>query len=379
MTFYPDLTKVKKILVVKLRLHGDVLLTAPFLFHLKRALPQADITTFVYAETWPMLSGLKEISDCLLYDKSWKKLSFWKRLWKEFTLLRHIRKAEYDLVINLTEGDRGALAALVSGASCRVGFDPGKSGFFGKRKIYTHLARLCQSPRHTIEKNLDVLRRIGIFPERGLCDFSLHIPEEAKARIQEFLTSQGLKANQYILIHPFASHLFKSPSPEQISHLIESLHVQGKKVVLSCGPSPIEKVLLEKILSGAPDGSVVAAAGLFSLKEFAALICLAQVLISVDTVSLHIASALKTPVVALFGPTSEKMWGPWQHPKSIVVSEDLPCRPCYLDGCGGSKRSECLYSLPTAAIVNGVNTLTKETSLSKLSLLEMSGYCRSKR
>lgn len=75
-------------------------------------------------------------------------------------------------MINLTEGDRGAIAAAVSKAKYRIGFDPENSGFFGKKRIYTHTARICHGFRHTVERQLDVLRCLGIFPsqkDKQLC------------------------------------------------------------------------------------------------------------------------------------------------------------------------------------------------------------------
>lgn len=78
-------------------------------------------------------------------------------------------------------------------------------------------------------------------------------------------------------------------------------------------------------------------------------------MIVVDSVALHMASALQVAVVALFGPTSEKNWGPWQNPRGIVVAQNKSCRPCRLDGCGGSKMSDCLWTLSPQAILEGVH------------------------
>lgn len=357
MRSLPDLSKVKKILVAKLRLQGDVLLTAPLFYHLKEALPEVEITALIYEETFPMLSGHHAVAHYLLYDKGWKKLGIWKRLWKELSLFWKIRQEKFDLVINLTEGDRGALAAFVSGAPLRVGFDPGKSGFLGKRKIYTHLVRMCGTPRHTVEKNLDILRALGIFPKSNQSNLTLQIPSSAREKVERFLQKEGISTHNYILIHPFASHRFKCASLALIGRLIQRLHSLGKKVILSCGPSLREQEELEQILKKVPKNAVVAVKGIFSLKEFAALIEQAQSLVCVDSVSLHIASAVRTPVVALFGPTSDQMWGPWQHPKSQVVKYPISCQPCYMSGCGGSGKSQCLLSLSEEKILQALETV----------------------
>lgn len=364
---YPDLTRVKRVLVIKMRHHGDVLLTSPLFTQLKQRCPDAQIDAFIYKDTLPMLEGHSAISHFLLYDREWKKLSFFKKIQKELSLLWKIRQTHYDLVINLTEGDRGAIAARFSGAFCCVGFDPKRSGFFGKRKVFTHIVKGCPHPRHTVEKQLDVLRRIGIFPEVEERDLFLHIPQEAKMKVNDMLAREELHSNDYILIHPVSRWRFKCLATKQIAQLIHTLHAQGEKIILSAGPDPQEMAMISEILAQTPDIPVMNYAGKLTLKELAALIQQSKALICVDSVPLHIASALKTPVVVMFGPTSDQNWGPWMHPRARVVAQRFPCRPCYQDGCGGSKMSDCLFSIPQQAILSALQEiLATESQLIQL-------------
>jgi heptosyltransferase-3 len=361
---YPDLSKVRRALVIKLRHHGDVLLTSPLFSNLKKAIPHAGIDAFVYEDTWPMLQGHPAIADYLLYDRSWKRLSSFKKLVKEIALLKQIRARGYDLVINLTEGDRGAIASLVSGSACRVGFDPKKTGLWGKRKMYTHLVKECPQPRHTVERQLDVLRCIGIFPLPEERDLFLHVPEQAKRTIGALLKNEEIRPGNYVLIHPVSRWRFKCLAARQIAQLITKLHENGENIILSAGPDYQEISMVEAILALAPDVPVLNCAGKLTLKELAALIQSAKALICVDSVPLHMASALKTPVVAVFGPTSEQNWGPWRHPNARVVTQKLSCRPCYQDGCGGSKMSDCLFSMPVESILSALDAVvsTRQTS-----------------
>ena len=354
---YPDLSKVRRALVIKLRHHGDVLLTSPLFANLKKAIPHAQIDAFIYEDTLPMLQGHPAIADYLLYDRHWKKLSLFKKLVKEAALLRGIRAENYDLVINLTEGDRGAIASLISGSTYRVGFDPKKTGFFGKRKIYTHLVKECPQPRHTVERQLDVLRNIGIFPLPEERDLFLHVPDEAKRKIGDLLAREEIRPGSYVLIHPVSRWRFKCLAAKQIAQLITALHEKGEVVVMSAGPDPHEIAMIEEILKAAPDVPVLNCAGKLTIKELAALIQSAKALICVDSVPLHMASALKTPVVVMFGPTSEQNWGPWRHPQARVVAQKFSCRPCYQDGCGGSKMSDCLFSMPVKSILSAFDAV----------------------
>ena len=80
---------------------------------------------------------------------------------------------------------------------------------------------------------------------------------------------------------------------------------------------------------------------------------------------MHIASAVGTPVVAAFGPTSEVAWGPWRVPHRVVASSH-PCRPCGQDGCGGGKVSECLTTLPVERVHAAIAELLDATAVGRL-------------
>jgi heptosyltransferase-3 len=344
---YPDLSSVKKILCIKTRHHGDVLLTSPLFSALKTAIPNAEIHAYLYRDTLPMLEGHPAISCFHLYDRSWKKLSLYKRLQKEIELLRKIKKEGYDLVVNLTEGDRGALIGLISGAKIRVGFAPGeKKGMLFKTKMLTHLVKDCPTPRHAVERNLDALRRIGIFPAWEERELFFHVPEKERLLIPK---------ERYLVIHPVSRWMFKCPPASFFIELIRALQKRGEKIAISSGPDPIEMAYCRKIFEGV-DG-VLDYSGKMTLKGLGALIEGAEALITVDSVPLHLASALKTPTIVLFGPTSELNWGPWRNPLAKVVTESMPCRPCLRDGCGGSKMSDCMYRIRTESVLEAFQSL----------------------
>jgi heptosyltransferase-3 len=228
------------------------------------------------------------------------------------------------------------------------------------RKIYTHVVKACPNPRHTVERQIDVLRRIGIFPSVEERDLFLHVPDVAKTKIVDLLEKEEIRPGNYVLIHPVSRWRFKCLAPRQIASLVTALHERGMRIVMSAGPDVQEMAMVEEILALAPDVPVLNLAGKLTLKELAALIEMSKALICVDSVPLHIASALKTPVVALFGPSSEQNWGPWMHPRARVVAQKFSCRPCYQDGCGGSKMSDCLFSMPQNAILSALDEVLLE-------------------
>jgi len=340
---YPDLQGVKRVLVVKLRHLGDVLLTTPFFSVLKKRLPHAEIDAYVYKEAAPMLEEHPAIREILKYDRAWKKSGWMQRLSREAAILLEIRRRRYDLVLNLTEGDRGAMVARVSGAKIRAGVDP--------RKVYTHVAKSCPTPRHTVERQLDLLRRIGIFPESEERELFWKIPSAAEEAMRKKVPWE-----RFILVHPAARWRFKCWPEEKMRQVAQHFLEKGEKLVFTAGPDSVEREMVERIVRGL---DVCNLAGQLSLQELGALIQRATLLLCVDSVPFHMASALKRPVVALFGPTSEVNWGPWRNPHACLITQPMSCRPCYLDGCGGSKRSDCLAAIPVNRVISELELLAK--------------------
>lgn len=334
---YPDLKNAKRVLVVKLRHLGDTLLTVPLFVCLKKAHPHLEIDAYVYKESKELLENQPSISSVLGYDRSQKKKGPFSRFFYEIKMWRKIRKGRYDVVINLTEGDRGAIAAKVSKAKIRVGFKPkGK----WQKKLYTHIVKDCPTLRHTVERNLDALRRIGVFP--SMEDRELFFPLFKSEKIKKW-------GKDFILIHPTSRWRFKCWSISKMRKLISSLIEKGERVVLSSGPDPQELEMIEQISEGL---NVESTLGSLTLLELGALIDASKLLICVDSLPFHIASALKKPVLALFGPTSDVTWGPWRNPFAKVITEPVTCRPCYMDGCGGSKFSDCLERISVQRVID---------------------------
>jgi heptosyltransferase-3 len=223
-----------------------------------------------------------------------------------------------------------------------VGFDPKGSGLFGKKKLYTHVVKNCPSLRHTVERNLDAVRRIGIFPSQQQRDLLLHIPETDLAKMRD-LAGEG-----FILIHPTSRWKFKCLPVQKMRQFAQILAERGHSLVFTSGSDPEELAMIAQIVDGI---SCLDLSGKVSLKELGALIQLSSGVVCVDSLPLHMASALKKRVVAIFGPSSDVTWGPWRNPAAQIVSQNFSCRPCYQDGCGGSKVSDCLATLPVEAVL----------------------------
>lgn len=350
------LQSIQKILIAKLRHHGDVLLSTPVFSVLKDIFPNASIDAYIYKDSLPVLEGNHSVRKCWPADRNWKNISLIKRYRKEISLLKNIRKEKYDLVINLTEGDRGAIAAFVSNARIRIGYDSEGSGMWRKNQCYTHLTRICHKPRHAVEKNLDVLRCLGIFPEEKQKNLEFFIPHDSMDNVLLQLHTRNWHPYSFVIVHPVSRWSFKCLPVATISDLIKHLLSMGNRIILTSSSRQEELAMNRDILSTLPiSSSIWDLSGKLSMKEFAALLKIASLLITIDSFPLHLASALRIPVVAAFGPTSDITWSPWRHSQSQIVTSYASCRPCYMAGCGGSRRSACLEQISVDTLIEAIH------------------------
>lgn len=347
----PDLLRA---LVIKLRHHGDVLLTSPVFTALKQAAPACEIDALVYRETLPMIEGHPGLSRIFAVDRAWKQLGVAAQAQTEWRLLSALRARRYDLIVHLTEHPRGAWLARLLGPRWAVA--PQRPGRFW-RHSFTHFYPHVSNPhRHTVEANLDALRRIGIQPPDELRQLVLVPGLAAEARVVAILAEHGLDDHPFVHIHPTSRWLFKCWPIEKVAQLADELAARGLSVVFTTAPETRETAMLTEILA-AVRVPAVDLSGRLSLKELAALTARARLFVGVDSAPMHIAAAMGTPSVALFGPSGDIEWGPWRTAHRIVASDVHPCRPCGLDGCGGGKISECLTTLPVQRVLAACDEL----------------------
>lgn len=351
-----DLSAVRRVLVIKLRHHGDVLLSSPLLTVLKKHAPHAEIDALVYHDTRDMLSGHPALSELFTIDRQWKKLGPLGQLRAEWQLLSRLRARGYDLVIHLTEHKRGAwLSRLLAPRwSVAPGGDHGK---FFKRSFTHRYPVIGGNRRHTVEIHLDALRRLGIYPAADERRLQLAIPQPAREVVRAKLAAKGV-TGRYVLIHPTSRWLFKTWPVARMAALIDALTARGDTVVLSAAPDAAELAMLADIQSRLMR-PVASLAGELNLKQLAALIDDATLFIGMDSVPMHMAAALQTPCVALFGPSGDIEWGPWQVPHRLLTA-NMSCRPCGRDGCGGGKRSECLEHIDEQQVLAAIAQLQQE-------------------
>ena len=350
-----DLTGFQRALVIQLRHHGDVLLTSPVFTVLKNHAPALEVDALVYAETRVMLDFHPAISQVHVVDRRWKERHALARVAHEWRLHSALRARGYDLLVHLSEHPRGAWLARSLGVRCAVAHDFPRKRAIWKRS-FTHLAPLPgNGRRHRVELNLDTLRRIGIQPGDEERKLKIVPGTDAERAVEELLAAEGLAAKGFIHFHPGSRWQFKCWPAERAAALIDVLAKRGECVVLTSAPDAKELELIADIRKRT--SHFVDFSRKTTLKQSAALCARAKLFIGVDSAPMHIAAAVQTPTIALFGPSGDLDWGPWKVPHRVVASSEHACRPCGNDGCGGGKVSECLSLLPLESVLAAVDSL----------------------
>jgi heptosyltransferase-3 len=367
-SYLPDavpLSEIRRALVIKLRHHGDVLLASPVFSTLAHAAPHVEIDALVYRETTPMLDNHPSISHIHTIDRDWKRAGFIAQARAERQLLRALRERGYDLLIHLTEHRRGLTLAYLLHPRYAVTREraPGERLWRGR---FTHFYRLPrQTPRHAVEANLDALRRIGIYPSAADKQVVLVPGAQANARAEALMREHALAAYDFVHAHPGSRWFFKCWPARSTAALYDRIVAAGQRIVVTGAPDPRERALVDEILDAvapATRSGLVDLTGHLALPDLAALTARARAFVGVDSAPMHIAAAMGTPTLALFGPSGEHEWGPWGVAHRVVVSRAHPCRPCGIDGCGGGKVSECLTTLAVDEVHAQFCALLAETA-----------------
>lgn len=344
------LDQVRRALVIKLRHHGDVLLAAPVFSTLKRAVPGCAIDALVYADTVPMLDGHPDIARILTIDRGWKKQGLRRQAAAEAGLLAQLRQRRYDLVVHLSVHTRGAWLVRLLRPRWSVAPRRPDAGRFWHGSFSHHYAAQSHSYRHTVDTNLDALRALGIPVDVDQAKVVLVPGLAAEARIDGLLAEHGVAPQGFIHLHPASRWGFKCWPADRVAQLCDALAPRGLALVLTCAPDARERELVAAVRTMARVPTIDLS-GALSLKELAALTARARLFVGVDSAPMHIAAAMGTPVVVIFGPSGDKEWGPWGTLSRIVASTSHECRPCGQAGCDNSRISECLTTLPVAQVL----------------------------
>jgi predicted lipopolysaccharide heptosyltransferase III len=326
-----------KILVVRLRLIGDVVFTTPALGALRRRFPDAHISYLVEAPAEPVVRHHPALDEIVVV----KRPRGLARLRYDLQLARRLRAQRFDLVIDFHGGPRSGFLSWATAAPQRIGYAlPGRSLSYTTRVPWT---RSLLPPRHSVLNQWALLEPLGIAPpDRAVDPTSMPVDADAARRVHARLATAGIGDDaRVIVLHVSAGNPFRRWPADAFAATAAALASaeSSRRIIITSGPS--EESAAESVAEAArrlagTAASAIVRTGEFDLSELRALVDRASLYIGGDSGPLHIASTTRTPIVALFGPTLPDRSMPWRDPAIGAIAVDagpLPCRPCHQRHC----------------------------------------------
>lgn len=346
------------ILIVKLSAIGDVVHTLPALTALRRQYPQAKITWLVEEAAAPLIARHRALDRILISRrKRWIKglcTRDRRRHFKEMIdFLRSLRDTRYDLVLDLQASLKGALLILLSRGKRKIGFGPGMEHQEHSYFVLNEKIPMVSMEVHALERGLRLLEAIGI-PMRPIM-YDLPIGDTEKTAAQTLLVSGGWRSkSDAIAINPMAKWETKLWSVEKFAETADRL-IERFGVSLYFTGDHGDKEMIGTIQKSMRHPSVNLA-GRTSLLELAAIYQQVACVITTDTGPMHIAAAVGTPVVALFGATAPWRTGPYGIGHKII-RVDQKCAPCFKRKC---EEQLCMQRIEVKHVMDAVIELMEE-------------------
>jgi lipopolysaccharide heptosyltransferase II len=346
-----------KILLIRLRLIGDVVFTTPAIRALRRTCPDAHLDYLVERGAAPVVAHNPHLDHVIVVEHR-RGL---QRLADDARLATRLRRARYDAVVDFHGGPRASWLALVTGAPVRVGYRVA-----GRAWMYT---RVVDRPaelraRHSVENQWDLLAALDPAldapPDRARDAVEIGEDRDAVARVTKWLQSPSMGRDpEVVVVHVSAGNPFRRWPEHAFVELVAALACgsANRRIILTAGPSDADAA---RRIAGAArarlgEGGAPAVVDFpdLDLAELRAVVARAALFVGGDSGPLHVASATATPIVGVFGPTLPERSAPWRDPALVtepVEPDPLPCRPCDQRVCApGDFR--CLSALPPARVV----------------------------
>ncbi len=338
-------TEFSRILLIKPSALGDVVHTIPVLVKLRTRYPHARIDWLITPENAEVVRYHPALSNVVLFARRdfSKRGRRWRAMLDFLDLLKKIRRAKYELVIDMHGQVRSAFFSLISGARVRIGFDrPVKRGLTisaehdlknipnhgwrGAREgswiAYTHRIPIPTLDVHAIDRYLWVAPLLGLDDKPP--DLTIHLSPQAADRVNQLLEEHGVPASKpLIVLVPGTIWETKHWTVEGFAGVARHFLQDGFAVALA--GTGRDQHRCRQIAAAAPGACDLS--GKTTPGDLAALIRRAEVAVTNDSGSMHVAASLGKPMVSVFGPTNPVHIGPYQRPES-VVRVDLPCSPC---------------------------------------------------
>jgi ADP-heptose:LPS heptosyltransferase len=345
---------LRRVLLVRLDNLGDVLLTTPALRAVRRGLPGAHLTLMA-GPSGVEVGRLNPDLDAVFPYRAPNEDVYFELPQdpgRELGAMERLREGRFDAAIIFTSYKQSALPAAylcyLAGIPLRAA-----GSFEGPGSLLTHRHRYAETvpPKHETLRGLELTDALGFPPTEP--DPVLVVRPEDEEGASVLLDNHGVE--RFALVHPGASTQSRTYPAQMYREVVEGLARESGLPVLVTGGQGEEDLAAE-----AAGSTGIPLAGETSLGSFAALVGRAEVVVTNNTGTTHVASALKRPVVTVFAGTNPKeQWGPWRTPNRLLT-HPVPCYPCYRRVCPIGK--PCLTGIPPSRVVEAALELLDEAS-----------------
>jgi heptosyltransferase-2 len=310
---------IQRILIIQTAFLGDVILCTPLIKATRKLFPNSFISFLLIPETKNILENNPHLNEIIVYDKKGED----KGVKNFFKMVEKIKKRNFDLALIPHRYLRSALLAYLAKIPQRIGFDKSSGSFLFTQKV------AYQNNSHEVERNLSLLNDFT-------GDLSDKTPElfpscEDFSYAQELLRDSGVKDNDKTVgIAPGSIWATKRWLPERFAEVSDRLIKEAGAKVIFLGSKEDEKLCLE--IANLMKEKPIILAGKTNILQSAAIISKCKVILSGDSAPVHIASAMKTPVVAIFGSTIPEFGFAPYGEGHLIIEKKMDCRPCGIHG-----------------------------------------------
>ena len=344
---------INNILVIRTAYIGDVVMVLPLLKPLKEKFPAASITFLTSKNALPVLQNNPYIDEIITYDPFWfyptQKRSYLK-------FIKNLRKYTFEMVIE-TRADIRELLFLVAPlkSKYKVSYNVG-----GGEYLLTHVVPYKNS-RHKIEYHLGIAEYLDCNPQE--INWGIYLTPQEKETVRSLMEKYGVNS-PFVCVHPGSRIPLKRWGSEKCAVLYDRI-IEEYNLKLVVFGTLQEKSFIDTIITKMSH-QPINLTGKINLREMAAILTKSTLFICNDSAPMHIAAAMNTPTVAIFGPSNSKETGPFGS-ISQVVEKDFPCRStCDENRCKHNIFNECLKSITPKDVFAAIRKILPQSVIGRI-------------
>jgi len=340
------------ILIVKLSAIGDVIHTLPALNAVRNYYPNANITWLVEEDAAPLVQGHEALDRVIVskrkrWLKAFRSSSFLNTVQEVCGFIKALRDTRYDMILDFQALLKSGILIALARGQRKIGFGKGLEHMEHSYIFLNERIPAVDMEIHALSRGMVLLNAVGI-PTNEV-EYKLPVSDHDRKNIDELMKQLGINGvKSLVAINPVAKWETKLWPNKKFTEFSDMLIDQyDMKIVFTGG---IKDYSIIQAITSSMKGRAINCAGKTTLTELAALYEKAALVISTDTGPMHLAAAMGTPVVALFGPTAPWRTGPYGRGHQIITV-GLECSPCFKRRC---ETTDCMYQISMDQVLNGV-------------------------